>query len=324
MAIVEVRNLKTYFYENDGILQKLMGKGPLAVRAVDGIDFSIARGETLGLVGESGCGKTTVARSILRLVEPISGNIKFKGEEITDFSREKLQNYRANAQMILQDPRSSLNPRFIVEEVVSEPFYIHGLIDENFNLLEKVWELLDMVGLARRYSQLFPHELSGGEARRVGIARALALKPEFIVCDEPTAGLDVSIMSSVLNLMKRLQEDLDLTFLWISHNLHVVKHVSDRIGVMYLGKIVELGKTEAVFSDPLHPYTRALFSSIHMIDKQGNQTEREILEGEVPSPINPPGGCSFHPRCKYAMDICSRKEPELKKHNQRRVSCWLY
>lgn len=325
MKIVETRNLRTCFQQKDGFLHRLMDKGPLEVKAVDGVSFGIERGETLGLVGESGCGKTTVARSILRLVEPTSGLIRFKGEDILEFKKEELKKFRANAQMILQDPRSSLNPRFIVEEVVSEPFYIHDLVDENFNLLDRVWELLDMVGLSQRYSEMFPHELSGGEARRVGIARALALKPEFIACDEPTAGLDVSIMSSVLNLMNKLQEDLNLTYLWISHNLHVVKYVSDRVGIMYLGKIVEMGETEEVFAEPLHPYTQALFSSIQLVDKEGRQSEREILEGEVPSPIDPPAGCSFNPRCKYSKDICEGKEPPLKKmNNDRQVACWLY
>ncbi len=325
MPIVEVENLKTFFYEKNGFLHRLMDKGPIEIRAVDDVSFNIDKGKTLGLVGESGCGKTTVARSILRLVEPTAGAIRFKENQITDLKGKELKNFRANAQMILQDPRSSLNPRFIVEEVVSEPFYIHGLVDEDFDLLERVWELLDMVGLSRKYSELFPHELSGGEARRVGIARALALNPEFIICDEPTAGLDVSIMSSVLNLMNKLQEKFNLTFLWISHNLQVVRYVSNRIGIMYLGKIVEMGETEEVFNDPLHPYTQALFSSIHMVGQDFKKKEREILEGEVPSPINPPAGCSFNPRCKHAWEKCSQTEPELKEREKgREVACWLY
>ncbi|MGM0413726.1 MAG: oligopeptide/dipeptide ABC transporter ATP-binding protein [Bacillota bacterium] len=236
-----------------------------------------------------------------------------------------MKEFRRNAQLILQDPRSSLNPRLIVEELISEPFYIHGLVKDDFELLDKVWELLDTVGLSKRHSEKFPHELSGGEARRVGIARALALNPEFIVCDEPTAGLDVSIMSAVLNLMQKLQEEFDLTYLWISHNLHVVRHISNKIGVMYLGKLVELGDAEDIFSKPLHPYTQALFSSIHRVGKNNKTNKREILEGEVPSPINPPEGCSFNPRCRYAMKVCKNQEPELQVEKDNHcVSCWLY
>ncbi|MFN2364376.1 MAG: ABC transporter ATP-binding protein [Halarsenatibacteraceae bacterium] len=325
MALIEINNLKTYFQKKDSIFHKLFNCGPLIVKAVDGVSFKINKGDTFSLVGESGCGKTTVGRSALRLVEPNSGIIKYKGQDIADYNKKKMKEFRKNAQLILQDPRSSLNPRLIVEELISEPFYIHGLVKDDFNLLDRVWDLLDTVGLSKRYSEMFPHELSGGQARRVGIARALALKPEFIVCDEPTAGLDVSIMSAVLNLMQELQEEFDLTYLWISHNLHVVRHISNKIGVMYLGKLVELGNSDDIFKKPLHPYTQALFSSIHRVGAENKSKKREVLEGEVPSPINPPEGCSFNPRCRYAMKVCKNQEPELKAENEGHfVSCWLY
>ncbi len=324
MALVEIDNLKTYFHKKNSIFHKMLDKGPLTVRAVDGISFAVDKKDTFALVGESGCGKTTVARSVLRLVEPDAGSIKFKGKDIYNFTKQEIKEFRKNAQLILQDPRSSLNPRLIVEELISEPFYIHGLVDNDFDLLNRVWDLLDTVGLSKRFSELFPHELSGGQARRVGIARALALKPEFIVCDEPTSGLDVSIMSAVLNLMQELQDKYDLTYLWISHNLQVVRHISNKIGVMYLGKLVELGNSEKIFSNPLHPYTKALFSSIHRVEDR-KKNKREILPGEVPSPINPPKGCSFNPRCKYRMEICPKKEPQLEEESENQlVSCWLY
>lgn len=324
MALVEIDNLKTYFHKKNSIFHKMLDKGPLTVRAVDGISFAIDKKDTFALVGESGCGKTTVARSVLRLVEPAVGSISFKGKNISNFDKQEIKEFRKNAQLILQDPRSSLNPRLIVEELISEPFYIHGLVDNDFDLLNRVWDLLDTVGLSNRYSELFPHELSGGQARRVGIARALALKPEFIVCDEPTSGLDVSIISAVLNLMQELQDKYDLTYLWISHNLQVVRHISNKIGVMYLGKLVELGSSEKIFSNPLHPYTRALFSAIHRVEDR-KKKKREILPGEVPSPINPPAGCSFNPRCKHRMEICQNKEPQLREGPEEQlVSCWLY
>lgn len=325
MAYIEIDNLKTYFQKKDSIFHKLFDRGPLIVKAVDGVSFEINKGDTFSLVGESGCGKTTVARSVLRLVEPVSGEIKYKGENISNYNKKEMKAFRKNAQLILQDPRSSLNPRLIVEELISEPFYIHGMVNDDFELLDKVWELLDIVGLSKKFSEKFPHELSGGEARRVGIARALALKPEFIVCDEPTAGLDVSIMSAVLNLMEELQKEFNLTYLWISHNLHVVRHISNKIGVMYLGKLVELGDTEDIFSKPLHPYTQALFSSIHRVGEDNKSRKREVLKGEVPSSINPPEGCSFNPRCRYAMKVCKNQEPELEAEKENHyVSCWLY
>ncbi len=313
MSFVEVRNLKTYFKQNDGFFHRLLGRGPRIIKAVDDVSFDIEKEDTLALVGESGCGKTTVARSILRLIEPSSGTVKFTGQDLNELNDKELRNFRARAQMILQDPRSSLNPRLIVEEIVSEPYYIHNMVEDDvMEMLNKVWEMLEVVGLPRRFSEKFPHELSGGQARRVGIARALALNPEFLVCDEPTAGLDVSVMAAVLNLMKRLQQEFKLTFLWISHNLHVVKHISSRVGVMYLGKLVEMADVDEIFRTPLHPYTEALFSSIPQIDKEGDYKKRVVLTGEVPSPVDPPEGCSFNPRCKYAEKICREQEPVLK------------
>ncbi len=325
MALIEVENLKTHFRKNDGFFHRALGNGPQIVRAVDGVSFDIEEEDTMALVGESGCGKTTVARSILRLIEPTSGTVRFDGQDLNNLDKQGLKDFRSQAQMILQDPRSSLNPRLIVEEIISEPYYIHNMVGGDMDLLAKVWELLDVVGLSKRYSEMFPHELSGGQARRVGIARSLALHPRFIVCDEPTAGLDVSIMAAVLNLMKELQNEFKLTFLWISHNLHVVKHISNKVGVMYLGKMVEEGDVNELFSNPLHPYTEALFSSIPQVNRKGEYEKRVVLEGEVPSPINPPHGCSFHPRCKYAEKRCREEEPQLKKIDDKHyVACHKY
>lgn len=325
MALVELKNLKKYFINNDGFLYKMTNQGPIIIKAVDGVSFKIEKEDTLAVVGESGCGKTTVARSVLRLIEPSAGEILYKGKSINNFNKKELKAFRSDAQMILQDPKSSLNPRFIVEEIISEPLYIHNKVKDDFDLLDKVWNLLDMVGLSKRYSEFFPHELSGGQARRVGIARAIALQPEFIVCDEPTSGLDISIMSAILNLMKELQHKYQLTYLWISHNLHEVRYISNKVVVMYLGKIVEMTDTETIFNNSVHPYTEALFSSLRGIKDKWNYKDREIIEGEVPSPINPPSGCSFHPRCKYSFEKCKKIEPELKAVEAGHLtSCHLY
>lgn len=325
MALVEIKNLKKYFINNEGFLYRLAKKGPIYVKAVDGVSFKIQKEETLAIVGESGCGKTTVARSVLKLIEPTAGQILYKGESINNFNKKELKKFRSDAQMILQDPVSSLNPRFIVEEIISEPLYIHNKAKNDLNLLERVWELLDMVGLSKRYSEVFPHELSGGQARRIGIARALALNPEFIVCDEPTSGLDISIRAEILNLMKKLQKKYHLTYLWISHNLHEVRYISSKVAVMYLGKIVEMTDTETMFNNSLHPYTKALFSSLRGVKDEWNYKDIEIIQGEVPSSINPPSGCSFHPRCKYSFEKCKSIEPKLKTvESNHLVSCHLY
>lgn len=325
MALVEVKNLKKHFINNEGLLYRLAKKGPIYVKAVDDVSFEIEKEDTLAIVGESGCGKTTVARSVLRLIEPTGGHILYKGKSINDFNKKELKDFRSDAQMILQDPSSSLNPRFIVEEIISEPLYIHNKVGDDYNLLDKVWELLDMVELSKRYSEVFPHELSGGQARRVGIARALALQPEFIVCDESTSGLDISIMADILNLMKKLQERYHLTYLWISHNLHEVRYISSKVAVMYLGKIVEMSDTETIFNNSLHPYTEALFSSLRGVKDEWDYKDIEIIKGEVPSPINPPSGCSFHPRCKYSFEKCKTLEPKLETaESGHLVSCHLY
>ncbi len=325
MALLEVKNLKKYFINNEGLFYRLAGRGPINVKALDGINFDLQKENTLALVGESGCGKTTAARTILRLVEATEGEVIYQGSSVADFNKRELKDFRSKAHLIMQDSKSSLNPRFIVEEIISEPLYIHNIIRNDSDLLEKVWELLNMVGLSKKYSQSFPHELSGGQARRVGIARALALRPEFIVCDEPTSGLDISIMSSILNLMKKLQEENELTYLWISHNLHVVKYISNKVVVMYLGKIVEKAETKTIFDNQLHPYTKALFSSLRGVNDSWNYKELNILAGEVPSSINLPAGCSFNPRCKYSFKKCRQIEPSLKKIEEGHfVSCHLY
>ena len=325
MKLLEVKNLKKYFETREGLLNRMVGRGPLIFKAVDGISFTIDQQETMALVGESGCGKTTTGRLVLRLLEATAGEIFYLGQAVQDFSAKELKKFREQAQIILQDPRSSLNPRLIVEEIISEPLYIHNRVTDDLNLLDRVWELLDMVDLSRRYSEVFPHELSGGEARRIGIARALALNPDFIVCDEPTAGLDISIRSDILNLMQDLQQQYSLTYLWISHDLNVVRYISNKVAVMYLGKIVEQAETEEIFAEPLHPYTKALFSSLRTAGDSQSYQEQEVLEGEVPSSINPPSGCSFHPRCKYSFAKCPKIETELKQEGTPHpVSCHLY
>ncbi|WP_350343469.1 oligopeptide/dipeptide ABC transporter ATP-binding protein [Proteinivorax tanatarense] len=311
--IIEVRGLKKYFKTN---------KGPL--HAVDDINFYIKKGETLGLVGESGCGKSTAGRVLLRLIPPTEGEVFFEGENILDFNRRKMRKARRDMQIIFQDPYSSLNPRMSVEEVISEPLYINKIYKKKNEIAERVKELMDTVGLSQRLVNAYPHELDGGRRQRVGIARALALKPKFIVQDEPVSSLDVSIQAQILNLMEDIQDEMGLTYLFISHDLSVVKHVSDRIAVMYLGKIVELGDYNSMFKNPLHPYTQALLSAIP-IPKIDVEQEMIILEGDVPSPVNPPEGCRFYGRCRHRMDICNQKNPELFEiEKERFVSCHLH
>lgn len=321
MSLLKVNGLKTHFKKNNDIIYRMLRKGPLIVKAVDGISFEIEKQETMGLVGESGCGKSTVARSVLNLVRPFSGEVIFEGKNIFDFSDHEIFEFRKRAQLITQDPLSSLDPRQIIEEIIAEPMYIHKLYDSEERIALEVKNLLEIVGLSKKDALRFPHEFSGGQARRIGIARALALKPRLLICDEPTAGLDVSIMAAVLNLMNELQKEYALTFLWISHNLHVVRHISNNIGVMYLGKIVEKGNVEDIFNNPMHPYTKALFSSIPSVRKN---REREAIKGDVPSPINPPPGCSFHPRCKFGKDGCKKSVPVLKLVENRYIACHSY
>ncbi|MFY9282784.1 MAG: oligopeptide/dipeptide ABC transporter ATP-binding protein [Miniphocaeibacter sp.] len=298
--LVEIKNLSKYFNVSGGKL-----------KAVDDISFYINKGETFGLVGESGCGKSTAGRTMLRLYEPTSGEVIFKGKNICEFSDKEMKEIRKHMQMIFQDPYASLDPRMTVEEIVGEPFDIYGTL-KGKERQEKVIELLNTVGLSSEHAQRFPHEFSGGQRQRVGIARALALNPEFIICDEPISALDVSIQAQVVNLLKDLQENLGLTLLFIAHDLSMVRYISDRVGVMYLGKLVELSSSEKLYEHPLHPYTKALLSAIPIADPDAQKSRKRIeLKGEVPSPINPKPGCRFADRCEYAKDICRNTDPVL-------------
>jgi oligopeptide/dipeptide ABC transporter ATP-binding protein len=303
--LLEARDLVKYFPLKSGIFRKTVGH----VHAVDGVTLSVHRGRTLGIVGESGCGKTTLARLVVRLVEPTSGSIVFDGEEITSLNKEDLRRVRAHLQMVFQDPQSSLNPRMTVKEIVGEPLKIYGRL-KGLDLSEKVQGLLAKVGLNPDHMYRFPHEFSGGQRQRIGIARAIALNPKLIVLDEPTSSLDVSVQAQILNLLRQLQSESGLTFLFISHDLAVIKHMSDFVAVMYLGKIVERAPKFKIFKRPVHPYTQALMSSVQVPDPD-YKPERRPLFGTVPSPVDPPLGCRFHTRCPLASDVCSSKEPNL-------------
>lgn len=308
--LLEVKNLKKYFKTKKGMLH-----------AIDDVSFYINKGETLGLVGESGCGKSTTGRAILRLHEPTSGQILYKGEDIVKYSLGDMKKMRKKMQIVFQDPYSSLNPRLTVEDLIAEPLYVNNVYSSKKEYETRVREVMDTVGLEERLINSYPHELDGGRRQRIGIARALALNPEFVVLDEPVSALDVCIQAQILNLMNKLQKQLGLTYLFISHNLSVVKHVSDRIAVMYLGKMVELSDYKSMFVDPLHPYTQALLSAIP-IPKADAQRERIILEGDVPSPVNPPDGCRFYGRCMYRKDVCKQQTPDLKEVEKGRfVAC---
>lgn len=306
--LLEVRDLKMYFPITRGvILQKVAGM----IKAVDGVSFAIRRGETYGLVGESGCGKTTTGRSILQLYRPTAGQVFFEGQDLTKISGEALRRIRRKMQMIFQDPYASLNPRMTVGDIIGEPLEVHGLA-KGKEKKERVQELLQVVGLNPYFVNRYPHEFSGGQRQRIGIARALALNPSFIVCDEPIAALDVSIRAQILNLLQELQEKYELTYLFISHDLSVVRHISDRVGVMYLGKLFEVADRDELYKNPLAPYTQALLSAVHIPDPEVEaRRERIILTGDVPSPANPPKGCNFSTRCPVVMDICREAEPDL-------------
>lgn len=316
--LVRVEGLKKYFPVRAGLLRRIVNH----VRAVDDISFSIYEGETLGLVGESGCGKTTVGRAMLRLVEPTAGSVTFQGREILQLRGYEMKDVRREMQIIFQDPYGSLDPRALVGESVMEGLRIHGIgtPEERFEMMLRV---LRMVGLEGYHARRYPHEFSGGQRQRIGIARALALTPKFIVCDEPVSALDVSIQSQVLNILKEVQAEFHLTYLFIAHNLSVVHHISDRVAVMYLGKIVELTTRDELYRNPIHPYTKALLSAIPMPNPR-QKRERTILKGDIPSPLNPPQGCRFHTRCPVAIDRCSQEEPPFHEvETGHSVACWL-
>ncbi|MFP4007631.1 MAG: ABC transporter ATP-binding protein [Spirulinaceae cyanobacterium] len=318
--LVKVEQLKVHFPIFQGfILQKQIA----AIKAVDNISFNIHKGETLGLVGESGCGKSTTGRAILQLQSITGGKVYFKGQDLTQLSPSQMRDRRLQMQMIFQDPYSSLNPRLTVGQIISEPLKVHNLTRQ-YKPIERVAELLEMVGLNSQFAQRYPHEFSGGQRQRIAIARALAVNPDFIVCDEPIAALDVSIQAQIVNLLQDLQQELNLTYLFIAHDLSIVRHISDRIAVMYLGKIVEMSDRNALYNNPLHPYTQALLSAIPIPDPdQEKARSRLLLKGDVPSPLNPPSGCNFQTRCPYAFEAC-QKEPELRQISENHfVACHL-
>ena len=317
-TLIQVNNLKKHFPIKGGFLKRQIN----SLKAVDDVSFYIKKRETLGIVGESGCGKSTTGKTLMRFHEPTKGKVYVDGEDVTKLSAKGLREKRKDMQMIFQDPYSSLNPRMIVGDIVGEPLVVNSDFSSK-ERLDRVKDLLEKVGLSSNHVRRFPHEFSGGQRQRIGIARAIALNPKFIVADESVSALDVSIQAQTINLFKKLQEELDLTYMFISHDLSVVKHISNRIAVMYLGKIVEMTDADRMFQEPLHPYTQALLSAIPTVGQE-KPKKRVVLKGSVPNPINPPSGCVFHTRCKYKMDKCTKEKPEFRDvGNEHFVSCHL-
>ncbi|MED4989428.1 dipeptide ABC transporter ATP-binding protein [Parageobacillus toebii] len=317
--LLQVKGLKKYFPITGGVFGKKIGE----VKAVDDVTFTVYKGETLGIVGESGCGKSTTGRMLLRLIEPTEGSIVFEGKEVTKLSKSELRKMRRDMQMIFQDPFASLNPRHTVEKILEEPLVVHG-IGSKEERKKRVQEMLEIVGLGRYHAKRYPHQFSGGQRQRIGIARALMTNPKLIIADEPVSALDVSIQAQVLNLLEDLQKEFGLTYIFIAHDLGVVRHISDRVGVMYLGRLVELADSDQLYESPKHPYTKALLSAVPIPDPEYKK-ESQLLSGDLPNPANPPQGCAFHTRCNACMDICKQKRPEMKEVEKGHyVACHLY
>lgn len=319
-AVLKVENLKVHFPVKGGLFTKKQ-----VVKAVDGVSFEIYPRETFGLVGESGCGKSTTGRAIVKLYEPTSGTVYYHGEDVTKIKGSHLAEFRRNVQMIFQDPYASLNPRMTVGEIIREPMDIHHIFNTKEEREQRVRELLDIVGLKPDHIRRYPHEFSGGQRQRIGIARTLALNPQFIVCDESISALDVSIQAQVINLLEHIQKEMGISYLFIAHDLSMVKHISDRIGVMYLGNLVEIGDSDDVYHRPLHPYTQALLSAVPIPDPRvAREKKRIVLEGELPSPLDTPSGCVFRTRCPNATERCAREKPGMVNVGKRTVACFLY
>lgn len=321
-TLIEAKNLQKFFDVSKGFFKQ----HKIYVQAVDDVSFEIKQGETLGLVGESGCGKSTTGRTIIKLYEPTGGQLLYDGQDITKLKKSEIMPFRKKMQMIFQDPYASLDSRMTIGDIIAEPFEIHKLCSSKAEIKERIENLLDAVGLNPDHAARYPHEFSGGQRQRIGIARALAVEPEFIICDEPISALDVSIQAQVVNMLEDLQHERGLTYLFIAHDLSMVKHISDRIGVMYLGKLVELTTSDELYAHPAHPYTQALLSAIPVPDpKIAKANQRILLKGDVPSPINPPSGCRFRTRCSKAMDICAKEVPEFKEISPNHFcACHLY
>ncbi|PGT87629.1 MULTISPECIES: ABC transporter ATP-binding protein [Bacillaceae] len=316
--LLQVNGLKKYFPINGGLLGKKQGE----VKAVDDLSFFVKKGETLGIVGESGCGKSTTGRLLMRLIEASDGSIIFEDKDLRNLSKTELRKTRRDIQMVFQDPYASLNPRHSIEKILEEPLIVHG-IGSKEERKKRVQEMLEIVGLSSYHARRYPHQFSGGQRQRIGIAKALMTKPKLIIADEPVSALDVSIQAQVLNLMKDIQNEFQLTYIFIAHDLGVVRHISDRVGVMYLGRLIELSDSEELYTNPMHPYTKALLSAVPIADPENNR-EKITITGEIPSPSNPPAGCAFHTRCSECMDICKTTRPEYKNINGHFVACHLY